>query len=167
MLCFSNICFFKIFDRSNLFLDWLKLRLNFWFESAWFDCLSIAVGLIECNFRSIKSNFRPIKNRSKSFLKTLVFHVSNFSKVLSLSLHSVKVQRKIFCRFPSNFFKGFWLLRPVRPFCPSFFIYFHVSCIYFHSFWENFKPKENLVFIDFNLFFQNWSLGICYEMLLN
>ena len=90
-----------------------------------------------------------------------------FQKVLSLSLQSVKVQSKIFCRFPSNFFKGFWLLRSVRPFCPSFFFYFHVSCIFFILFGKISNLRKIGVFIDFNLFFQNWSLGFCYEILLN
>ena len=94
LLCFSKIWFFQTFDRLNQFLDRSKLRLKFWFESAWFDRFSITVELIECNFQSIESNFRSIKNHSESFLKTEVFHVfiaiQTFSKS-SLSLWSVKV----------------------------------------------------------------------------
>ena len=37
MLCFSKICFFQNFDRSNLFLHRSKLRLKFWFESAYLN----------------------------------------------------------------------------------------------------------------------------------
>ena len=37
MLSFSKICFFQNFDRSNLFLNWSKLRLKIWFESTWLD----------------------------------------------------------------------------------------------------------------------------------
>ena len=70
LLCFSKICFFQIFDRSNLLLDQSKLWLKFWFESAWFDWCLIIVRSIECNFHSIKSIFRSIENRSESFLKT-------------------------------------------------------------------------------------------------
>ena len=97
----------------------------------------------------------------------MLFHYSNFSKVISLSLRSVKIQSKIFCRFPSNFFKGFCLLRLVRPFYPSFFIYFHVSCIFFMHFGDNFEPMNIGVFGVFNQFFVNWSLGFSCGMLLN
>ena len=90
-----------------------------------------------------------------------------FQKVLSLSLQLVKIQSNFFCHFPSNFFKGFWLLKPVRPFCPSFFIYFHVSCIFFLHFGKISNLRKIGVFVDFNLFFQNWSLGFYYGMLLN
>ena len=147
------------------------MRLKYWFESAWFDRFLIAVGLIECNFWSIESNFRSIENRSESFLKHKFFTCLSlfklFQKVLSLSLWSVKAQSKIFCRFPSNFFKGFWLLRLVRPFCTSVFIYFHVSCICFMHFGKISNLRKIGLFVDFNLFFQNWSLGFCYGMLLN
>ena len=74
-LCFSKNCVFHIFDRSNLLLDWSKMRLKFWFEPDHFDSCSIAFRSIECNFQSIKCNFWSIENRIESFLKTLSFHV--------------------------------------------------------------------------------------------
>ena len=68
LLCFSKICFFQIFDRSNLLLDQSKLWLKFWFESAWFDWCSIAAGSNECNFRSIE----PIAQLIEIAIKILV-----------------------------------------------------------------------------------------------
>ena len=109
-----------------------------------------------CVFRSIESVFRSIEiafkiswlvlcvsidrilfliNRKSygEFLKHLILTCSNtFSKcfqTLSLFIRSVKAPIKIFCRFPLFFLQGFSPLRPVRPFYPSFCIYFHVSCI--------------------------------------
>ena len=70
LLYFSKICIFQIFDRWNLFLNRLKLQLKLWFEFAWFNWCSIAIGLIKCNFRSIDSIFRSIENSLESFLKT-------------------------------------------------------------------------------------------------
>ena len=61
----------------------------------------------------------------------MFYHFQTFSKALSLSIRSVKHSSSIFCRFPSKFFQSFCLLRPTRPFWPFFFIYFHVSCIFF------------------------------------
>ena len=100
-----------------------------------------------------------------------MFHVfvtiQTFSKSY-FSLPSIgQGSKQIFCSFPSNFFKGFWLLRLVRPFCPSFFIYFHVLCIFFMHFGKISNLRKIVVFVNFNLFIQNWSLGFCYEMLLN
>ena len=119
---------FQIFDRSNLLLDQSKMRLKFWFESDRYDRYLIAFGSIECNFRSIESNFRSIENHIE-FFKTLSFHVfchfQTFSKHFSLSLFDrSRSPSNFFCRFPSKFLQGFSLPRPVRPYCPSFFIYF-------------------------------------------
>ena len=105
LLCFSNTYFFQIFDRSNLFLDWLKLRLNFWFESAWFDRFSIDVGSIECNFRSIKSNFWSIENRSEIFLKkhklfTCCFTIQTFQKLFLSLFDRSRFKARFFVVFP-------------------------------------------------------------------
>ena len=92
-----------------------------------------------------------------------IYHYSNFFKS-SFSLSSIgQDSKQYFCHFPSKIFKGFCLLRLIRPFYPSFFIYF----LSFMCFGENFKPMKIGVFGVFNLFFQNWSLGFCYGMLLN
>ena len=133
LLCFSKNCVFQIFDRSNQFFDRSKMRLKFCFESAWFDRCSIAVGSFECIFDRSNLFFDQSKIIQIIFFKTWDFHVfftiSKVSKSYSLSLRPVHIQRQIFCRFLSNFLQGFCLLRPVKPFYPSFFIYFHVSCI--------------------------------------
>ena len=46
-LFFNFFFFLKNFDRSNLFLDWSKLRLKFWSASIYFNRCSIGVGSIE------------------------------------------------------------------------------------------------------------------------
>ena len=67
-----------------------------------------------------------------------------FQKVLSLSLSLIgQGSKQNFFIFPQISSRVFWLLRLVGPFCLSFFIYFHVSCIFFMHFWEIFEPKEN------------------------
>ena len=85
------------------------------------------------HFRSIESIFQSIENRDVSFFKTFVFTcsytISNFFKTLFSLIRSVKASKVIFCCFPPKFLQGFSPLRPVRPFYPSFCIYFHVSCI--------------------------------------
>ena len=93
MLCFSKIWFFQIFNRSNLLLNRLKLRLKIWFESTWLDHCSIDAGSIEYVFWSIEPIFRPIENRSKSFLKHEIFTCSSlfqkFWKNFSYSLRPI------------------------------------------------------------------------------
>ena len=77
MLCFSKIWFFQIFNRSNLLLNRLKLRLKIWFESTLLDHCSIDAGSIEYVFQSIEPIFRPIENWSKRFLKHEIFTCSS------------------------------------------------------------------------------------------
>ena len=71
--------------------------------------------------------------------------------------------KQVFCNFRPNFFEGFYHLRPVRPLYPSFFIYFHVSCILGRT--------SNLwkfgFFVDLSLFFGNWSMCFCCGMIYN
>ena len=125
LLCFSKFWFFQIFDRSNLLLDRSKLRLKFWFVSAWLDQCLIDAGSIECNFRSIECNFRSIeyvfrsieyvfwliKNRSESFLNHEIFTCSSifkfFQKALSLSLWPIQIQSQFFVVFSQIFLKVF------------------------------------------------------------
>ena len=79
------------------------------------------------------------------------------------SLSSTNPTQANFCHFPSNLLQGFCLLRPVRPFYPSFFSYFHFfSCIL----GRNLNLWKFGVFIVFNLFFQNWSMVFCCGMIL-
>ena len=120
-------------------------------------------------FRSIKSIFRSIENRIDSFLKPLAFHVlntfSNFSKAILSLFDRSRIQRKFLSFFPLIFCKGFWLLKPIRPFCLSFFIYFHVSCIFFHAFWEILVPMKIWGFCCGMLL--NWSLWFDLINLMN
>ena len=158
MLCFSKNCAFQIFDRSNLFLNWSKIRLKFWFESIRFNRCLIASG-------SIESNFRSIENRMESFFKTFSFSrvqtLFQTFKALSLSTRSIYDSKLNFCHFPLIFLRGFCLLRPVRPLYPSFFIYFHVFTHYWHAFWEISNLWKFRDFVDLSLFFGNWSMGFC------
>ena len=101
--------------------------------------------------------------KHKFFTCLLLFKL--FQNVLSLSLRSVKVQRNFFCHFPWNFFKGFWLLRPVRPFYPSFCIYFHVSCIKSCNFRKISNQWIFGIFDDSSCFSSHWSIGFCCKML--
>ena len=64
-----------------------------------------------------------------------------------------------FCRFPLIFLQGFPLPRPVRPFYPSFCIYFHVFVHKFMHFVGIFEPIQIWGFWWFKLSFWNWSLG--------
>ena len=89
------------------------------------------------HFRSIESNFRSIENRIEIFLKLWVVTCSItfklFQKHFSLSLSSIDQGfQSIFCHFPSHFLQGFCLLRLVKLFYPSFFIYFLYSCIFLY-----------------------------------
>ena len=90
-------------------------------------------------------------------------HVINTIQTFSESFFSLSSigqdSKQNFCRFPSNFLQGFCLLRLVRPFYPSFFIYFHVSCIFSCILGRISNLWKFGVFDVFNLFFQNWSMG--------
>ena len=85
------------------------------------------------HFRSIESKFRSIENHIESFLKTLSFHMfiifSKHFKHYSLSLFDRSRSQSKFLSFSPDSFASFCSLRPVRPLYPSFFIYFHFSCI--------------------------------------
>ena len=166
LLYFSKNCVFQIFDQSNLLLNRSKMQLKFWFELDRFDRCSIASGSIECNFWSIESNFRSIENRMGSFLKPLAFHVfKHFFKLSRLFLSLLdrsKNQSSIFV-VSLKFFARFLPSKAGKTFLP---LLFHLFSCFMH-----FGKISNLrkigVFVDFNLFFQNWSLGFCYRMLLN
>ena len=88
------------------------------------------------HFRSIESNFRSIESQIEFFFFlnlcfSRVLSLSNyFKKLFSLSIWSVQDSQQDFCHFLQNFFKGFCLHTLVRPFYPSFSIYFHYSCIF-------------------------------------
>ena len=120
---FSKKMFFQIFDWSNLFFDQSK------------SCLKICVSF--CLVRLIELVFRSIEHRESGFLKMdLNFFKSNFFKsffqVFSLSLWFRLGSTSDFCRFWSFLLQGFSLQTPVRPFYPSFYFYFLISCIFMH-----------------------------------
>ena len=104
-------------------------------------------------------HFWSIENHIESFLKPWVFTCSitiqTFSKLFLSHFDLSRIQSSILCHFPSNFLQGFCFLRPVRLFCPSFFIYFHVSCIFPCILGKISNLWEFGIFVDFNQFFQN------------
>ena len=68
---------------------------------------------------------------------------------------------------PPNFLQGFSPLRSVRPFYPSFCIYFHVSCIKSCILGKISNQWIFEIFDDSSCFSQNWSMDFCYKMLYN
>ena len=127
IFCFVFLNFFsRKFWLGSVYFDWLNLFFN---QSK----LQLKLlGLVLCV--SIDQTYFSINWKSyRDFLKHLILTCSNtFSKSfqsLSLSIRSVKAPIKIFCCFHPFFLQGFSPLRLVRPFYPSFCVYFHVSCI--------------------------------------
>ena len=163
-LIFKNL-FFPEFQSIKLFLDQSKLRLKFWSASVCFNRCSIDVGSIEA-FLIDRTYFSINQNSYWEFFKIFSFHVikhyfKNFPNSFSL-IRSVKASNQVFCRFPSNFLQGFCHLRPVRPYCPSFFIYFQFSCIFVMHLGIFSNLREIGIFDDSSFFFGNWSLSFCY-----
>ena len=92
-----------------------------------------------------------------------------FQNVLSLSLSSIgQGSKQNFLSFSFKFLQGFLTFKASKKFLPFLF---HLFSCFMHFFLILFGKISNLrkigVFIDFNIFFQNWLLGFCYEMLLN
>ena len=119
---------------------------------------------------SFENKKTKIKNKNsyqtcpKLFTCSSLFQ--NFQKVC-LSLRPIQIQSQDFCHFCSNLSQGFCHLAPVRPFYPSFFSYFHFSCI-FHALkgWIS-NLWDFGVFGVFNAFFQIWSMGFYYGIIWN
>ena len=98
LLYFWKTLIFPDFRSIELLLDWSKLRLKNWFESARFDHCWINWR----HFRSIESNFRSIENHIESFLKLsfhVFYHLQTISKTL-FSLPSIKASNQFFVVFP-------------------------------------------------------------------
>ena len=110
-----------------------------------------------CVFRLIETNFRSSENRVESFLKHLILTCSNtFSKsfqTLSLSIRLIKSPIKIFCHFPPFFLQGFYPLRPVTHFYPSFCIFFFIFHALNHAFVGKFQTYRFLGFLMFQAYF--------------
>ena len=107
----SKAVFFQNFDWSNLIFDQSK------------SCFKNSVSL--CLVRLIEPVFRSIEHRVSAFLKRVLWLIQTFFK-LFFSLRLGKAALQIFCRFLPQFLQGFPPSKPVRPFYPSFWFYFHV-----------------------------------------
>ena len=176
ILCFEEFLhkialFFNIFFPEFWSIELVSWPIEIVIKNLFWICLAQLV-LDQLNVIFDRSNLffdqsKIVQRVFKNISFSCVCHYSNFFKKFFLSLFDRSRLKANFFHFPSNFFKGFWLLRLVRPFCPSFFIYFHVSCIFFMHFGKISNLRKIGVFVDFNQFFQNWSLGFCYRMLLN
>ena len=117
---FSKIHFFYNFDRSSLFFDQSKL------------CLKISVSL--CLVRLIEPVFQSIEHRISGFLKQFFdCFKTSFSKSSSTFLLSLTWQGSTmtFCCFLPQFLQGFPPSKPIRPFYPSFWFYFHIFMHFF------------------------------------
>ena len=124
-------CFFQNFDWSNLFFNQSK--------SSFKNSVSL------CLVRLIKPIFWSIEHRISGFFKNSSLTISKhlfqkFFNFFSLSLRLGKAALKIFCRFLPQFLQGFPPSRPVRPFYPSFWFYFHVFMHIFMHLKGIFRP---------------------------
>ena len=112
------------------------------------------------------SYFRFFKNSSLTVSNILFKKFFNF---FSLS-PTWQGCTQIFCRFFPQLFQGFPLSRPVRPFYPSFWFYFHVFMHFFHTFKGYFRTSLNLGFLLIQGYFSeidHWVLlGYCYIFMI-
>ena len=114
-------CFFQNFDWSNLIFDQSK--------SCFKNSVSLyLVWLIEPVFRSIEHRVSGFFKNSSLTISNIFF--KSFFNFFSLSL-TWQGCTQIFCRFLPQFLQGFSPSRPVRPFHPSFWFYFHVFMHFF------------------------------------
>ena len=108
-------CFFQNFDWSNLIFDQSKS----YFKN------SVSLYLV----RLIEPVFRSIEHCVLAFFKKGSLTIQSFFKsYFQTFLLSPTWQgcTKIFCRFLPQFLQGFPPSKPIRPFYPSFWFYFHV-----------------------------------------
>ena len=120
-----------------------------------------------CLVRLIEPVFLSIEHRVSGFLKTILWLIQtpfsqSFSNFFSLS-PTWQGSTQIFCHFLPKFLQGFPPSRPVRPFYPSFWFYFHA---YFHAFKGYFRNFWFLGFLMIQGLFSeidHWVLmGYCY-----
>ena len=109
-LFFKNV-FFPDFRSIKLVSQSIEIAINFFFLNlpSSIDARSL---LDQSNIIFDRLNLFSINRKLHiEFFKTISFsrvqHFSKFFKSFSLSLQSVKDSKQDFCRFPSNFFKGF------------------------------------------------------------
>ena len=145
-LIFSKLWFsskilwaYVLFDWSNLFFRSIESVLK---------CLKKHLSI------SINRNswIRFLKNQSLTFQ---TYFQKGF-QTFSLSPNWTRLAHN-FCRFLPDFLQGFSLHKPVSPFCPSFWILFHVFMHFFRYFW-NFS---NWDFCWFKLLFLKLIIGFC------
>ena len=129
--CIEMLCFFS---KNLIFSDFQSIEpvaqpIEIAIKNLVWICLTRLM-LDRSNVIFDRSNliFDHSKIVQRVFLKHKFFMCSSlfqtFSKTFWLSLSSTGPSQAEFCCFPSNFFKGFCLLAPVRPFYPSFFCLF-------------------------------------------
>ena len=132
LLCFSKNWFFQNFNQS-------KLRLKMFVSLCLFNRCSIGIGSIKA-FSTHRICFSIDRKLCREFFKNLFSCVqTHFFKSFSTFSFSIRLgqgSNPIFCCFPPFFLQGFSLPWPVRPLYPSFWIYFHFSCIKSCIIWE-------------------------------
>ena len=146
--CFSRISIDPIYFSINI-----NFALKFMWASAWFDWSNLF--------------FDQSKIIFQVFLKQF-YDCSSFSKSFSTFLLSPTWQGfpTIFCHFLPQFLQGFPPSRPVRPFYPSFLLYFHVFMHIFMHLGDIFGIFWFLGFLMIQGLFSeidHWVLmGYCY-----
>ena len=173
------LCFEEFLHKIDLFFKNLIFP-NFWLIKSVSRPIKITIKILvwiylvwllldQSNVIFDRSNLISIIRKSfKEFFKNInisrVCHYSNIFKKFSLSLSSIdQGSKQNFLSFSLKFLQGFFTSKAGKTFLP---LLFHLFSCFMH-----FGKISNLrkigVFVDFNLFFQNWSLGFCYRMLLN
>ena len=97
----------------------------------------------------------------------MFIHFSKLFKLFLSLFDRSKAPSKFFCHFPPLFLQGFPSTRPVRLFCPFFFIYFMFSCITSCFFGKILNLLDFGFFVDSSHISWNWSMGFCYKLLYN
>ena len=148
-------CFFQNFDWSYLFFDQSK------------SCFKNYVSL--CLVRLIEPIFRSIEDRISGFLKqslTVSKHLFQKKFQLFFSLQLGKVALQIFCRFPPKLLQGFPPSKPVKPFYPSFWFYFHSFMHIFMHLKGIFGPLYFWDFLWFKARFLKLIIGFCWDIVI-
>ena len=152
----SKTVFFQNFDWSNLFFNQSK------------SCFKNSVSLYLV--RLIEPVFQSIEDRISGFLKQFFDCFKNifFKKVFQLffSLQLGKAALHIFCRFLPQFLQGFPPSRPVRPFYPSFWFYFHVFMHIFMHLGDIFGTFDFWDFWWFKACFLKLIIGFWWDIVI-
>ena len=128
------------------------------------------ISMMLCCF--LKSVSQKIFNRRSyfRFFKTVLWLFQNiFFKMffkLFFSLRLGKAALQIICRFLPQFLQGFPPSKPVRPFYPSFWFYFHVSMHIFMHLKGIFGPPWIRDFCWFKANFLKLIIGFCWDIVI-